>query len=384
MKKILFVLQAVRSGGSATSMLNLLELLRAEGIECDIFLLERDGCFLKRAEKAGHLLPEEKIISSVLCPQNKLSQKGISSLLIRMRYVLTHKISGVDKAKEIFYKKSAEKLSGKYDTVVAYQESMCTEYVQYIEATKKIAWIHNDYERFSINKTFEQQQMLYDKYNELVCVSEASMESMLKNIEVTSDHIHLIYNTIPRDYIISQSNIQVEKLKRGAFVFISMGRFQEQKGFDRAVWVASKLKEKGINFTWFIIGDGAEFNRIQTLIKEAGLDGTMMLLGVKKNPFPYVKQADCFVMTSRYEAQPMVLNGALTLGIPVISTRFSSAAEVVEDEYNGMIVDNSEAGILNGIEKFIFNQELRCKISDGAKNFVYNNEAIVKQVMDLF
>lgn len=383
MKKILFVIQAVRSGGSVTSMLNLLDLLKEKGIVADIFLLQREGVFLERAEKIANVLPEEKIISSVLCTKSDLKKKGITGIVIRLAFVLSHKFLGVRKTIQWFYRKSAQKLSCKYETVVAYQESLTTEYVQYIRCNKRIAWVHNDYTRFALVKTVEQEQNLYDQYDEIVCVSQASKDSMLENLRLPPEHVHLIYNTIPRNFIVSKSLEKSETLQRKDFLFISVGRFYLQKGFDRAVTVAERLQEKGIDYIWYIIGDGGDFECIRDKIKKKNLEDHLQLLGLMANPFPYIKQADCFVLTSRYEAQPMVLNEALTLGIPVISTRFSSVTEVVEDGVNGLIVDNSEEGIYQGILTYINDEALRKKLSAGAKNFLYDNGRIINQVSNL-
>lgn len=383
MKKVLFILPAVRSGGSATSMLNLLGLLKERGYEADLFLFQREGCFLERAERVAHVLPEEKIISSVMCPKKQLKSKGLISLLIRMTFVLCHIICGKEKAVELFFRASAKKHSEKYDTVIAYQESLSTDYAQYIECKKRIAWVHSDYHRFAIGKSVEQEQKLYNQYDEIVCVSQVSQNSMLENLHLSASHVHLIYNTIPREFIINQSKEEVEFLIKRTYTFISMGRFTSEKGFDRAIEVAFRLKNEGVDFIWYIIGDGEDFATIKDRIVEKKLEDYLLLLGLKSNPFPYIRQADCFVMTSRCEAQPMVINEALTLDIPVISTRFSSVEEVIKDGVTGFINDNDEDGIYSGILRYISDDDARNKIKAGAKEFSYANDEIENTVISL-
>ena len=383
MKKILFVLQSVKSGGSTTSMLNLIELLKEKNINTDIFLLKREGVFLERAEKVATVLPEEKIISSILCSKSDLRKRGMFSIIIRAAFVITHKIIGKEKARNLFYKKSAQKLSNQYDTVIAYQESLVTEYVMHIKCKKKIAWVHTDYSRFAIDRTVEYEQSLYNHFNDVICVSRASRKSMLENLELSPDCVHLIYNTIPKNYIMQMASQHIQPLKKNKHTFVSMGRFVPPKGFDRAVKVATRLMEENIDFVWYIIGEGADFECIKNGIVQRNLESRLILLGLKANPFPYIKQADCFIMTSRYEAQPMVLNEALTLGIPVISTRFSSVDEVVDNGINGLIIDNSVEGIYDGIMSFINDAILREKITKGARKFLYDNDTIVNQVENL-
>lgn len=382
MKKILFVLQAVRSGGSAISMLNLLELLKKREIDVDVFLLEREGVFLSRAENVANVLPEEKIISSVLCKRENLKSRGITSIMIRLAFVLSHKIFGIEKTVKWFYQKSAKKLSGKYDVVISYQESLSTEYVQYIEAEKKIAWFHTDYDTYKALAGTSYAQV-YEKYDNIVCVTDQARMRFIEDMNLPETRVCVIRNTIPMDSIIEKASAETVKLKHRSYIFMSMGRFSKEKGYDRLVTVANRLKANKIDFIWYIIGCGDLFETIAGLIKENDLMNDVILLGLQTNPFPYIEQSDCFIMTSRYEAQPMVLNEALTLGIPVITTRFASVTEVIQDNVNGLIVNNDEDGLYEGITEFVNNKSLRERLISGAESFSYNNEEILNQVLDL-
>lgn len=382
MKKILFVLQAVRSGGSAVSMLNLLALLKKRGIDADVFLLEREGVFLSRAENVANVLPEEKIISSVLCNRERLKSRGIISIMIRLAFVLSHKILGIKKTVQWFYQKSAKKLSGKYDVIIPYQESLSTEYAQYIEAEKKIAWFHTDYDTYKA-LTGAAYTRVYEKYDNIVCVTEQARKRFIEDMNFPETKVCAIRNIIPVDLIIERASAETVELKQRSYTFVSMGRFSKEKGYDRLITVARRLKENKIDFIWYIIGSGDLFETIAGSIKENHLTNDVILLGLQTNPFPYIKQADCFIMTSRYEAQPMVLNEALTLGIPVITTRFASVSEVIQDNANGLIVNNDEDGLYEGITEFVNNKSLRERLISGAESFSYNNEEILKQVLDL-
>lgn len=162
-----------------------------------------------------------------------------------------------------------------------------------------------------------------------------------------------------------------------------MGRFSKVKCFERVIQAADELCKQQIDFTWYILGDGEEYSNISKMVNDYNLQDKVILPGVQENPFPLLKHADCFVLTSQSEAQPMVLNEALTLGVPVISTDFSSAHEVVEDGVFGLIVENSTEGVIDGVNRFISDEALRKKLTDGAKHFEYDNETILKQVMAL-
>lgn len=382
MKKILFALQSLHSGGSITSLLNLLQLLKDDGIETDLFLMEHNGVFLDRAYACTNLLPEEKGIASIVCKKENLKKYGVYGYLNRMWYVVYHRLFGIHKANAHFYKKSAKKLSGKYDVVIAYQETMPTEYLYHVEADRHIAWCHMDLYAFNKGKTKEWLQKLYSRFDEIITVSDYVRDTMIEGLGVDPAHITKIYNTIPPKPIIEASKQEIS-LEKKQFTFVSMGRFVKRKNFDRAVYAANILRNENVDFIWYILGDGQEFENIKQMIKENRLESHVILLGTISNPFPYVKQADAFVLTSESEAQPMVLNEALTLGVPVISTKFASALEVVDHGVNGLVVENSETGVLDGVRAFVSDSLLRETIKKGAADFVYDNKTIISQIMNL-
>ncbi len=382
MKKVLFVLPSVGLGGTATSLLNLLSLWDSDEYEADLFLMHHSGPFLQRA-KTLRLLPEERIISSVLCNKSELKKKGFSAFLIRIAFSVAHRIYGARKTTHWFYRKSAQKLSKKYDVVVAYQESQATEYAQYIEAPSRVAWCHMDYNAFSRGRSVLGQKRLYEQYGAVACVSEIVKQSMIDNLHMPAAKLQVVYNTIPPLYIRQTAEEEGDPIPTSKFTFVSCGRFVRRKRFDRIIKAASVLRDKSIDFRWYLLGDGEEYAAIEQAVLQYGLKDNVVLTGAKSNPFRYIAKANCFVMTSESEGQPMVLNEAMTLGIPVITTEFPSAKEVVTHGVNALIAPNTDDGLVQTVLEFVKNDDLRDTITQGAVAFRYDNNTILRQIESL-
>lgn len=382
-KKILFVLQRAGIGGTATSMYNLLSLFNERGEKVDVLLFSHDGEFTEQFKDVSNLMPEERILSAISCPFSTLKKRGIISVAIRCAYVLCHRLLGVRRARNLFYRMSSSKFSGKYSVVVAYQEDLTTDYVANIRSERRIAWCHMDYDAVAkaSKRSVEYSKKLYSKYDHIMCVSKVIKDSMMINLCWPKEKIDVVYNTIPPKYIKSRADEQVDvEIPNKQFRFVSVGRLVDRKRFDRAVLAAEALKTKGADFVWYILGTGPEFESIDRMIKEKELENEVLLLGAKKNPFPYIKMADCFVMSSENEGQPMVLNEALTLEIPTISTEFPSSREVIKDRENGLLVPNTDNGLIDGVALFVNDADLREAIKDGARKFVYDNDSILNRV----
>lgn len=383
MKKILFVLQSARSGGSTTSLLNLIQLLDKKKLDISVFFMENEGTFINKFQESVQVVPEEKIISSITCSAAEIKKRGVLAFLIRVSFVILHHIFGKERTENWFYRLSARRFNSQFDTVVAFQESKVTEYVRFIKAAQKIAWVHCDYDRFAIGKSIEMETMLYNEYSKIVCVSNYARDSIIRNLKINKNKVKTIYNTVPINQIrqLSQSADVIQLCSK--YVFISVGRFVPVKGFDKVVYIAKRMKDKNLDFKWILVGDGPEFNKIDNMIKKENLEDYVMMVGNQENPYKYMKLADYYICTSICETHPMVVLEALSLGKPVLSTEYPSVHEVLEDGKNGIVFPNSAEGLWEGIESVLENDAIAATISNGAKRFIYDNDLIIKQVYDI-
>ena len=207
-KKVLFVIGSARAGGTITSLLNLISLLDEEKVEAHLFLQNHTGVLLPRTQ-AHHLLPEEPIISSILCDKEELKRKGLQARLTRSFFAVFHRLFGVKRANAHYYKKSARKLSNQYDVVVAYQEGAIADYARYIKAPRHVAWCHMDYDAFSVSggRSKEDWREVYENYDAIACVSDVVLNSIIDSIDYPTDKISVIYNTIPPKYIQNKTHL---------------------------------------------------------------------------------------------------------------------------------------------------------------------------------
>ena len=104
-----------------------------------------------------------------------------------------------------------------------------------------------------------------------------------------------------------------------------------------------------------IVGDGPDLNINITLAKEKRVKEFIEFTGNKRNPYPYIANADLFVLTSDYEGYPMVVGESLILKTPVITTNYIASKEQIQNNYNGLIVGISVNELFNTIYKLITN-----------------------------
>lgn len=158
---------------------------------------------------------------------------------------------------------------------------------------------------------------------------------------------------------------------------MSVGRLSNQKGYDRLIDAATKLKKENAKFKIYIIGEGPEKKNLESQIEKNNMSDVIYLLGFKKNPYVYMNFADVFICSSRAEGFSTVASEAVVLGKPCIVTDCSGMRELFGEEGQyGFITENSTEGIYDGMDKFIKNNKMLTEYAErakeGAKRFDVN------------
>ncbi len=382
-KKILFVLPTAQIGGTRTALLNLLSNMDKEAYEIDLVLLRHIGGMLEQFKSACNLLPrDETLLAGRESGAALLKKANIAALVRRIGLTAKAKKQGLSRY-DLAYRLAAKKYSGRYDCVIAFQEKDATEFAQYIEAPRKIAWVHTDFSRAVRSSSEERVSSVSNKFHKVVFVSDACMNEFKEKSHIDHSKMVRIYNTFDSEQIIAKSTeYTIEACD--VPVLVSVGRFCEQKSFERVTEVALRLKNEGYSFKWYVVGDGELFDEIKGQVDANSLADSVILTGRKSNPYPYIKGADAMIITSVFESHPMVANEALILGTPVVSAGFPAAAESVKDMQNGLLCDNSAEGVYQGVKRILDDRVLLPQLKKNLADFKYDNSGIVNQVEKLF
>ena len=122
-------------------------------------------------------------------------------------------------------------------------------------------------------------------------------------------------------------------------VIVSMSREDVVKGFWHLFKSFALVHGKLPDTKLMIIGEG-EFTVYRELARKLGIEGDVFFTGVQKNPYPYLKKACLYVLTSYYEGFPNALVEAMALGVPAIATDcMTGPREILQDRY-GILIPN--------------------------------------------
>lgn len=134
--------------------------------------------------------------------------------------------------------------------------------------------------------------------------------------------------------------------------FVNMGRLSPEKAQDNLINAFAKFHKEVSNSRLYILGSGLLYKDLQDQIKELELEGIVYLVGQLENPFKLLNKCNCFVLSSHYEGQPMVLLETMTLGLDIIATDIVANRTVLEDGKYGMLVEDSVEGLYQGLIEY--------------------------------
>jgi glycosyltransferase involved in cell wall biosynthesis len=276
-----------------------------------------------------------------------------------------------------------------FDIEVAFLEGLATRYIAYRNSNAlKIAWVHIDLLNFHWTYHYfankEEEEWCYSRMNKIIFVSENTKEQFNRKFPDIKTLQQVIYNLIDRKEIETASRLF--EVKKNKFTLCSVGRLCQAKGFIRVLPVIKKLIDEGLDFEYWILGAGEQHSQIQGLIITYSLQGVVFLKGFQKNPYPYVKAADIFVLPSFVEGFSLALCEAVCLGKPILSTPVAGASEILDDGRCGLIVEQDALSIYDGLRQLIKDETFREQLSIEAlkRSDVFNVENTMQQIYELF
>lgn len=383
MKKILFVYDRMMTGGTTAALLSLVSEFDYDEYSVDLQLFDFDGEFHDQIPEMVNVLPKVAKREKKYIKLQKLVMLFLSGAIWKV-LVLYYKYRNTDKGNlrlilmhygALIQAGMSGNVKEDYDVAIGFIEGWASHYVlsDKVKAKKKIVWFHPDYEASYLIPEIDKKSL--SKADAIITVSKHCQENMINVFPEYKEKIKVIENITSHKLINERAAEHIDEFSKGMINLCTVARCDIQvKGLDRIVYALKRLKEENLieGVVWHYIGSGPQLEELVKLVKENNLESNVMIHGQKKNPLPYLKQMDAFVLASRYEGKPVSVEEALALKKPCIVTEYASAREQLVDGKNGIIVENSSEGVYEGIKRYIQSERIRELLEDGAKNIKCN------------
>lgn len=367
MKLILFAIHYLELGGAEMSLIGLLQALDYSKVDVDLFVYSHRGELMDAIPPPVHLLPEIPEYAQIERPMVNVLKDGfwrmvLARLKAKRKFARYMKKNHPKDGSAVFayVAQNVTPLlppinpEKEYDLAVSFLAPH-NIVLEKVRAKKKACWVHTDYTKVDMDTELEFP--VWSRYDHIAAVSDAVSEAFLTRFPSLRDKMVTIPNILSVEWIRSRAesfSVEAEMPQEpGVTSLLSVGRFTEAKNFDNVPDICRRIREKGANVRWYLIGYGGDESLIRQRISECSMDEYVRILGKKDNPYPYIKACDIYVQPSRYEGCPVTVREAIALEKPVVVTAFQTVQSVIQDGKDGVIVPLDNEGCAEAIVRFI-------------------------------
>lgn len=388
-KHILFFAGGFIPNGITSSFINLVKSIDREkysitvAIDPGVVLLEPD-----RMEQIQRILPFANVIARCGRMNITLEEKWIASKITTSYSVDSEELMRPYKAS---YRREFLRNFGyaKFDSIINFEgysqfwSALFAFGSKSLDAKKSIYLHSNMYEEMKTRfPNLRGIISTYKHYDSLISVTDKvrqeNMELLHQSFNIPPSRFRYVKNALLPDEIIKRAEEKDECHKlpwptKDNYIFLTMGRLSPEKDHEKLIRAFQIVHKKQPSTKLVIVGQGPLKSHLEAVITELRLGNAIYLAGQQYNPFPLLKQASCFVLSSNHEGQGMVLLEALTLDKPVMSTDISGPRSVLEDGY-GLLVGNNIKALALGMQD-IFSKKVSFREFDPA---AYAEDAMIQ------
>lgn len=375
-RKVLFVVHQLNYGGVQKAILSALDAIDYSKNEVTLYVRKNRVQLLPNVNKnVSHIIINEDrtkyyrkpymLYLMVLERISKLIKKDKWEKDIHQSIVTYLNESQMKYEKEHYFNSGEE-----YDIAISYIQGYTSQFVaEYVNAKKKYMFYHS-----SIDERHELHEKIMPYFESVIAVNEENSNLLKRLYPALANKFIFIDNYVDAAGIRDRAEEVEFERKQNEILLCTCGRLSTEKGFDLAVQAARILKEKGLSFYWYFVGDGAERTKLENEIRESNLEDYIEITGMQDNPYKYINGCDIYVQPSYEESFGLTIAEAKILCKPVVSTKTVGALGQMTQQEDGILTGISAEEIAEGILKFIDDNELKEKVIDNLKRIDYTEK----------
>lgn len=371
-KKLLFVMNSLHVGGAEKALISMLQIIDYSLYEVDLQLFQQKGLFMNQIPAEVNILPEIEVFKFYDMPGNKAAVRLFTSgkwITLKNRILAKKNVFATDLKPAVkeqmlwkYLSPSVPKSIVNYDASISFLEKIpCYYIVDKITARKKISYVQNDYEKLGMDRDFDEKY--FSAVDSIATCSGECKDILDRVFPDKKDKIKVIENIVSPKLIHQMSLEEPAEKFPDSLKFVSIGRVDTRKGYDLSLDAFKIINKTGIDFHWIILGEGRLREPLWQEIEKEGMQDKVTFVGVKENHYPYLRIADVFLHTSRFEGKSLAIEEAKIMAKPILVTNFSTVKDQIEDGKTGLIAEMNAKDIARNLEILLNESAVRKELS---------------------
>lgn len=378
-KKVLFLIGNLESGGVSKSMVSLLNAIDLKKYDVSLWIGQPRGIFYSMAPNNITIVSDKRISWLTDGPRGLLPLLKSGHLLLFVGSLLRLLLSQIDKGYAGWWLSRLMPVinDAEYDMIVDYNGQHQLYYmVDKLRGKKKITFFHSDYSKWAFY--FKMDKRYYPKVDYIFTISTICVQSLKTYFPGEADKIKIMENITSPKLINALSRESINDFSGEGIKILTIGHTCTLKGSDLAIKAAAIIKSKGIKFKWYFLGK--ELEDFHALIEQFNVKDNIVYLGLRANPYPYLKQADIYAHPSKFEGKSIALDEAKILCKPIVVTNFSTVADQFENRVNASICEMTPESLASAILELIEHESLRWEYSSYLSAHIKDNSKEIEKL----
>jgi glycosyltransferase involved in cell wall biosynthesis len=358
--KIFFLIHEMSMGGATRVILNLVNNLEEDKFDTHLVVFNDRGALLPKVRKSVtiHNLNSFRVL---------LGTHRLIGLLIREKpKVIFTGITHVNLTVAMWI--PLLRLFLKNTKFITREVNIPSIRARYIKKSKKMDFIY---------------KRIISRFDRVIAQSVYMKNDIITSYSIDTDKVTVVNNPLDSIYINEQLKLggKRELLSKNKINIVVTGMLRKQKGFEKLLDIFTLLDD---SYHLNIVGEGAERKVLEQRIRDLRIESRVTLLGLQKNPYLYMREADLVVLSSLYEGFPNVILEANACGKFVVANACPGVdKEIIIDNVNGVLVeDNNPEAFAKAIEKYASIEHDEAKIIATIER--YNVKSIVDIYKNIF
>lgn len=217
-------------------------------------------------------------------------------------------------------------------------------------------------------------------------VPAALSEEVKKTVEevykLSAEKIPVIFNGVD----LSNCKVKEDYTKRDEFKIVHIGRFMDVKNHAMILKTFALFAKQHTDAKLQLIGDGELRKDMEQLAQELGVENSVEFAGLQSNVYPWLHDADIFILPSKFEGMPMTLIEAMGTGLPIIASAVGGVPDMLTDGENAMLIKPESEQLLASLEMLYHDESIRRVLGQKAlqRSLAFSSETMAQRYIEIY
>lgn len=215
-----------------------------------------------------------------------------------------------------------------------------------------------------------------------VALSEEVKKTVEEVYELPSEQIPVIFNGVD----LSNCKVKEDYTKKSEFKIVHIGRFMDVKNHAMILKTFAMFSKRHADAKLQLIGDGELRKDMVQLAQELGVENFVEFVGLQSNVYPWLHDADIFVLPSKFEGMPMTLIEAMGTGLPIIASAVGGVPDMLTDGESAILIKPESEQLLASLEMLYYDESIRRVLGQKAlqRSLAFSSETMAQRYIEIY